>query len=99
MAEDASARSATRQHADEFDGVDVDALTVQPLAVLPAGRPFEGELEELTVDRRPLGDDVGDEATVMIRGEIHRAARRRADVDSVGPHVAREADVEEVLEG
>lgn len=98
MAEDAASREPTRKHTCELDRVDLDALSTDALAELPAGRSLKDELERLAVDGRPLADDVGDEATVVVGGRQHVAACRHADVDPVRPHVAREPDVEEVLE-
>ena len=68
------------------------------MAELAAGRTLEHELEGLAVEGRPLGDDVGDEPAVVLRGRVHVVAGGGADVDAVGPHVAGEADVEEVLQ-
>jgi hypothetical protein len=42
------------------------------LAELAAGATFEDELERLAVDAGPLADDAGDEAAVVIGGEVHR---------------------------
>jgi len=78
--------------------VDLDAFAVDALAELAARGPVEDQFERLPMDRSPLADDVGDEATVVIRGALHLAPRGHTDVDPVGPHVAREADVEEILE-
>ena len=46
----------------------------------------------------PFGDDVGDEAAVVIGGEVHRPVDGGVDVDAMGPDVTGEADVEQVLE-
>ncbi len=99
VAEDAGTGEPTGEDADEFDGVDVDTLAVGAVAEFPAGRALQHELERLAVNRRPLRDDVRDEAAVMVGGQVHVAAGRHADVDAVGPHVAGEADVEEVPQG
>src|SRR5207245_3503320 len=85
--------------AEEVEGVDRDACGVVALVELAAGGTFEHELERLAVDRRPLRDDVADEAAVVVGGEVHRPVDRRVDVDAMGPDVTGEADVEEVLEG
>src|SRR5712692_11237782 len=108
MGEYTLAGQAPGQRADEVDGVDLDPFTVDAgaldtgslnaLAELAAGATLAHELVGLTVDRPPLGDDVGDEATVVIRAELHRAPDRGTDVDAVRPNVAREADVEEVFQ-
>ena len=98
VGEDAVAGAAPGEDADELDGVDLDPLAVRALAELAARGPVEHELERLAVDARPLGDDVGDETTVVVGGEVHRVAGRGAQVDAVGPHVAREPDVEQVPE-
>src|SRR5437867_11653081 len=98
MAEDAGAGQPPGQDADEVDGVDVDALAAEALAELVAGRALEHQLEGLAMDRGPLADDIGDESPVVIGGGVHVAAGRLADVDAVGPHVAGEAHVEQVLE-
>ena len=39
----------------------------------PAGGTAEHELERLAVQRAPLGDDVGDEAPVVVGGQHERA--------------------------
>ena len=98
MAEDPGAGQATGEGADEVEGVDLDAFAVDALAELAAGGTVEHELERLAVDAGPLGDDVGDEAAVVIGAEVHRAVDGRVDVDAMGPDVAGEADVEQVLE-
>src|SRR2546423_5354825 len=98
MAEDAGAGQATREGADEGEGVDLDAFAVAPLGELAAGGAVEHELEGPAVDARPLGDDVTHEAAVVVGGEVHRAVDGRVDVDAMGPDVAGEADVEQVLE-
>ena len=85
LAEDAGAGEATGQDADEVDGVDVDALAADAVAELAAGRALEHELERLAVDRRPLGDDVGDEAAVVVGGQVHLAAGRLARCRCGGP--------------
>ena len=77
MAEDAGAGQATGEGADEVEGVDLDAFAVDALAELPAGGTVEHELEGLAVDIGPFGDDVGDQAAVVIGGEVHRAVDRR----------------------
>src|SRR5437868_6291957 len=74
VAEDAGARETTRHRADEVERVRLDALAVDAVGELAAGRTFEHELEGLVVDVRPLGDDVGDEPAVMIGAELHRPA-------------------------
>src|ERR1700733_2998892 len=61
-----------------------------PWAPLPAGRAGQGEGERLTVPARPVCDDIGDEAAVVPCGELHGAAGRPADVESVHPGVAGE---------
>ena len=76
----------------------LDAFAVDALGELAAGGSFEHEFERLAVDARPLGDDVGDEATVVIGGEVHRPVDGGVDVDAMSPDVTGEADVEQVLE-
>ena len=44
----------------------------------------------------PLGDDVGDDASVVFGVDVERLARRNRHVDAVHPGVAREAHVEQV---
>ena len=61
-----------------------------------AGGPVELERERLAVGAGPLGDDVGDDATVVVGVEVDRFAGRGDKVDAVHPHVAGEADVEQV---
>ena len=65
---------------------------------LPTGRTIEHEFERLTVDGGPFGDDVGDEATVVISGQLHRAVDCHVDVDPVRPDVPSESDIQQVLE-
>lgn len=92
-------REATRECADEGDGVDVDSFAPGTLAELSPGGPFEDEFEGLTVNGRPLPHDVGDQATVVIGREIHGAVDGGTDVDPVRPDVAGEPDIEEVFQG
>jgi hypothetical protein len=49
------------------------------------------------MDPCPLGDDVGDEPSVVVGRERHRPTDRGVDVDPVRPDVAGEADVQQVL--
>src|SRR5262249_21621240 len=98
MTEHARARSPAREHADELDRVDLDALTADALRELAARGTLEHELEGLTVDRRPFSDDVRDEAAVVLGGELHGPVDGGMHVDAVRPHVAREADIEEILQ-
>src|SRR3954449_6061284 len=81
VVEDAGAGDATRQSADEVDGIDLHAFAVDAFGELAAGGSFEHELEWLVVDVRPLGDDVGDESAVVIGGELHRPADGGVQVD------------------
>src|SRR4051794_4353513 len=97
VAEHAATFETSGQRADEVEGVDLDPLAVGALGVFAAGWAFEHELERLAVDAGPFGDDVGHQASVVIGGEVHRPADGRVNVDAVGPHVTREADVEQVL--
>ncbi len=69
-----------------------------PWLNVAAGSAFEHEFEGYTVDRGPLPHDVGDEATVMVGGQLHRSIYRGADVDPVSPDVAGEPDVEKVFQ-
>ena len=48
---------------------------------------------------RPVGDDVRDEASVVLRRQHRLPSDRAADVDAVHPGVAGVDDVEEVAEG
>lgn len=50
------------------------------------------------MDGGPFGDDVRDEPAVVFGAEGHRSVDGGVDVDAVSPHVAGEADVEQVLE-
>src|ERR1700683_4465213 len=94
VGEDAGAWKTAGHGPDELDRVDLDLLSVGALDELPAGGPFEDQLERLTVDGRPLGDNVGDEAPVVLWRQLHRPAGRAADVDAVTPDVTGEANVE-----
>src|SRR5580698_8269135 len=97
VAEHAAARPAAGERADVLDGVDVDVFAVVAVAEGPARRAVEHEVERLTVDRGPFGDDVGDQAAVMACREVHRPAGRTTDVDAVTPDVAGKSHVEQVL--
>src|ERR1700733_4261314 len=98
VAEHAGAWPAAGERADEVDGVDLDVLAVAAVAEGAAGRPVKYQVERLTVELRPFGHDVGDQPAVVVRLEVHRPARRVADVDPVAPHVAGEPHVEQVLQ-
>src|ERR1700722_7053860 len=96
VAEHAAAWPAAGQRPDEVDGVDLDVLAVMAVAEGAAGRPVKHQGERLTVELRPFGHDVGDQPAVVVRPEVHRPARRVADVDPVAPHVAGEPHVQQV---
>src|ERR1700722_19050278 len=98
VAEHAAAWPAAGQRADEVDGVDLDVLAVAAVAEGAAGRPVKYQVERLTVKLGPFGYDVGAQPAVVVRLEVHRPARRVADVDPVAPHVAGEPHVEQVLQ-
>ena len=91
-------RQATGEGADEVEGVDLYSFAVDALAVLAASGAVEDELERLAVDAGPFGDDVGDEAAVVVGAEVHRSVDGGVDVDAVSPDVAGKADVEQVFE-
>src|ERR1700750_2774002 len=98
MAEDAGAREATGEGTDEIEGVHLDSFAIKALGELATGRALEHQVKRLTMDRRPFGDDVGDQAAVVLWREVHLPAGGTADVDAVAPNVARDPDVEQVLE-
>ena len=50
------------------------------------------------MELRPFGHDVGDKPAVVVRLEVHRPARRVANVDPVAPHITGEPHVEQVLQ-
>ena len=91
MAEDAGAGQAAGEGADEVEGVDLDPFARHALGELPAGGAVEHQLEGLAVDGGPFGDDVGDQAAVVVGGEVHRSVDGRVDVDPVGPDVTGES--------
>src|SRR5436190_5806267 len=62
-----------------------------------AGGAGEEQVERFSVELRPLGDDVGDQASVVGEVQVHGTADSRVDVDPVRPDVAREADLEQVV--
>ena len=61
-----------------------------------AGGTVEDEGERLAVGGRPFGDDVGEDASVVDRVVVGFDGDGVGDVDPVSPHVAGEADVEQV---
>ena len=69
-----------------------------PGSELPSGRAAEREGEGLAVGARPFGDDVGHDPAVVVGIDVERLGRCPGQVDAVHPHVAGEADVEEVGE-
>src|SRR3984957_3339687 len=81
VAEHAAAWPAAGQRADEVDGGDLHVVAVMPVAEGAAGRPVKHQVERLAVELRPFGYDVGDQPAVVVRREVHRPARRVADVD------------------
>src|ERR1700734_2561907 len=93
VAEHAAARPAAGQRPDEVDGVDLDVLAVTAVAEGAAGRPVKYQVERLPLELGPFSYDVGDQPAVVVRLEVHRPARRVADVDPVAPHVAGEPHV------
>src|SRR5580704_8423258 len=99
IGEDAGAGKTAGHGPDEVDRVDFDPFPVGALGERAPGGPFEDQFERLTVDGRPLGDNVGDKAPVVLRRQLHRPGGGAADVDAVTPDVTGEANVEEVLEG
>jgi hypothetical protein len=93
---DPGAVAALGQDPAELDGFHVDVLAARSGPVLASGRSGEGDGEGLTVGARPFGDDVGDDAAVVVGVEIERLGRCPSQVDPVHPHIAGEADVEEI---
>ena len=73
MAKDAFAVGPLGEDAEELDRVDADRARRRSLRrETSAGRPVEIERERLAVRARPLGDDVGDDAAVVVRVEVER---------------------------
>jgi hypothetical protein len=73
-------------------------LTVAALTPPAAGLSGEGEAERLPVEAGPVGDDIGDEATVVSVGEDHVVGGGAADVEAMHPGVPGEDGVDEVAE-
>jgi hypothetical protein len=61
-----------------------------------AGRTGEHERVRLAVAPGPFGEDVGDDASVVLGRELRVRAGRPGDVDAVHPDLAGEAHVEQV---
>ena len=61
-----------------------------PCVNAPPAGPVSVERERPAVAPRPLGDDVGDDAAVVLGGQHQLATGRAGDVDAVHPRVARE---------
>jgi hypothetical protein len=74
----------------ELDGVHRHALT--------ARRPRQVEGAGLIVSGSPLGDDVGDNATVVPGVDVELPIGGAGKVDPVHPHVPGEARVEQVAD-
>src|SRR5829696_3768224 len=72
VGEDTGGRTTTGERADEFEGVDLDVLAPDPLGEGAAGGSGEHELERLAVDGGPFGHVIGDQAAVVVGGELHR---------------------------
>src|ERR1700687_6142021 len=88
--EESRAGRAAGQDAAEFDGIELEAGTIGPRTEVITGRSVERERERLAVSTRPVRDDVGDEAPIVMRGQFHRAPDGAADVDSVDPRIPRQ---------
>ena len=97
IGEDTGAGQATGHDTDEVKGVDLDAFASGALAELAAGGSFQDELERLAVDAGPFSYDVGDEATIVVGGQVHGPVDRLVQIDTMAPHVTGETDVEQVL--
>ncbi len=69
-----------------------------PARNIATGRTVQGEHEGLAVGGRPFGDQVGHDPAVVVPVEVEGGAGGPSQVDPVHPHVASEADVEEVGE-
>ncbi len=87
---------ALGESAQELDGVDRDDLAAFAVAEAAAGGSGEVERERHVVDRRPLGDVVRHQPTVVLGVEVEPVSEGVGDVDAMHPHVAGEADVEEI---
>ena len=87
-----------REDPAELDGVDVDVFAAGSSSERSSGRAAEREGEGLAVRAGPLGDDVGDDAAVVIGVDVECLGRRPGQIDAVHPDVAGEADVEEVAD-
>ena len=78
--EQAGRGRAAGEGAAELDGVEREVLRRRGASALvgvgAAGRAGELEDEGLAVAARPLGDDVGDDAAVVVRAELERPAER-----------------------
>ena len=67
-----------------------------PWVKVPPAGPVRCSVHGLAVAPAPLGGGVGDDATVVLGGELHRLAGGLGDVGPVHPGVAGEDDVDEV---
>src|SRR5579863_3911256 len=76
-----------RDRAAELDGVERDLFTGVASGEVASSWAGEGESERLAVASGPFGNDIGDDAAVVARGELEVASSRSGDVDSVHPRV------------
>ena len=89
---------ATGDDAAELDRVEVVLLAAVAALEHATGRPAEDQPVGLAVDGRPLGDDVRDDAGVVVGVDLDGTAGGTADVDRVQPAIPRVDDIHEVAD-
>lgn len=88
--------SAFGQRSGERDGIDGDVFTRGALGVVAAGWSGQLEVEWQAVSGCPLGNKVGDDATVVTGVRVEGFARGLCEVNAVHPCITGEPDVKQV---
>lgn len=79
VALDAVAVGALGQDPAELDAIHAHVLAVGTGGVVASGRALELESERFTVGVSPLGNDVGDDAAVVVRVNVEWLSRRSGE--------------------
>src|SRR5918995_2499443 len=92
--EEAGARRPPGHDAAELDGVELEHLPRASAALeRPTGRAVEKEAVRPAMPLGPLGDDVGDDAPVVVGVDLEGTADGAVDVEAVHPPITRVDDV------
>lgn len=95
MAQDVGPLGVAGEDAGDLHSIDGDWLGTFARFELTASKSGEGQRVGLAVKARPIGDNVRDDAGVVLCAQLRGESCGPHRVDAVHPRVAGEADVEE----